>query len=220
MALLASDILDDVSRELNDPGRVRWTLAGLFGFLTAAMRQTVLLRPDAYAAVEVMLLTPGTTRQSIPDGAVRFMGLVRNMGSDGATPGFPIPATTREALDASMATWHQAASGDAIDNFTFDPDTPTIFYVTPPPGENVYVEIEVAKNPMKVTALTDALPLPDVWAEPLREYTLYRCYGVNAASATDGARAAQHLQQFYLVLGEEAKAKALRSPFIPTYKGA
>ena len=219
MALLASDILDTVSGELHDQNRIRWTLARLFDFLTDAMRQTVLIRPDAYSAVEVMHLTPGNTRQSIPADAVRFLSLVRNMGSDGLTPGQPIPVTAREALDASMVTWHQAASGDSIDNYAFNPDTPTIFWVTPPPGANVHVEIEVAKKPATVTSLTNVLPLSEVWAEPLREYTLYRCYSINAASPVDGARATRHLAQFYTALGEEAKAKALRSPVIPTYKG-
>ena len=47
--MIASDILDRVSMQLNDQGRVRWTLPMLLNYLTDAMRQTVLVRPDANA---------------------------------------------------------------------------------------------------------------------------------------------------------------------------
>ena len=100
--MIASDILDRVSMQLNDQGRVRWTLPMLLNYLTDAMRQTVLVRPDANARAHVVKLTPGSTRQRIPEGSLMFLAMVRNMGPDGLTPGRPIEPTTREAMNLSL----------------------------------------------------------------------------------------------------------------------
>ena len=214
--MIASDVLDRCSRELNDTARVRWTLTDLLGFLTDAMRQTVLLRPDANATVAVVQLTAGNTKQQIPTGAIRFLSLVRNMGAGGLVPGLPIVPTTREAMDAASATWHTDAPAAEIDHYLYNADTQQYFYVSPPPAAGVYVEMEYAMDVTELTAGTDTLPLPSIWIEPLREYVLYRAFSVNNASMADKQNALNHLKQFYLAIGEEGRAKALFNPYAPT----
>ncbi len=187
----------------------------LLGYLTDAMRQTVLIRPDANAAVEIVALTAGATKQQVPSGAVRFLGLLRNINSDGS-PGFPITPTTREAMDASILTWHEDSSSGAVDHYLFNPDTPLVFYVYPAPASGVRVEMEYAKDVAAVAALTETLPLANIWSEPLREYVLYRAFSLNAVAQVDGAKALSHLKQYYLAIGEEARAKAIFNPYMPT----
>jgi hypothetical protein len=216
--MLASDVLNRVSSILHDTGRVRWTAAMLLEYLTDAMRQTVLIRPDSNSTIAIVQLTSGDTRQQIPSGAVRFLSLVRNMTSGGAQPGYPILPTTREAMDGVSATWHSDAESDSIDHYLYNADTPQYFYVYPRPAANVYVEMEYAKDVSELTSLSDVLPLASIWLEPLREYVMYRAFSINAASQVDGARATQHLGQFYLALGEEAKAKALFNPYQQTFQ--
>jgi hypothetical protein len=218
--VIASDVLDRVSAVLCDVTRVRWTVDMLLDYLTDAMRQTVLNRPDANATVEVVALTPNTTKQRIPVGAVRFLGLLRNMGADGLTAGAPIMPTTRESMDASLVSWHTDAPASVIDNYLFNADTPEFFYVSPRPVAGVYVEMEYARDVPQVAVLTETLPLSNVWAEPLREYVLYRAYSVNAASQVDGMRAMNHLKQYYLAVGEEGRAKAIFSPYLSTLAAA
>lgn len=87
--MIASDILDRVSMQLNDQGRVRWTLPMLLNYLTDAMRQTVLVRPDANARAHVVKLTPGSTRRGYPEGSLMFLAMVRTWAGR-ATPGRPL----------------------------------------------------------------------------------------------------------------------------------
>ena len=75
--MLASDILDRVSMQLNDAARTRWSERMLLNYLTDAMRQTVLNRPDASAAVTVMKLEQGQQRQSIPEGMIMLLKVTR-----------------------------------------------------------------------------------------------------------------------------------------------
>ena len=215
--MIASDILDRVSMQLNDQGRVRWTLPMLLNYLTDAMRQTVLVRPDANARAHVVKLTPGSTRQRIPEGSLMFLAMVRNMGPDGLTPGRPIEPTTREAMNTLASGWHLEFGSEEIDQYAFVQATPDCFWVTPPPGESVFVEIECADDIPQVRALTDALPLSGIWAEPLREYVLYRAYSLNATSAADRGRATEHLQQYYVALGYEDRARVLGNPYNRSY---
>ena len=215
--MIASDVLDRCSAELNDTGRVRWTEAMLLGYLSDAMRQTVLLRPDANATVATVQLTAGNTKQSIPPGAIRFLSLVRNMGAGGTSPGTPIVPTTREGMDAASATWHTDTPSSIIDHYLYNADTPQYFYVSPPPATGTYVEMEYALDIAELASMTDTLPLSSIWMEPLREYVLYRAYSVNNASMADKQNAMAHLKQFYLAVGEEGRAKALFNPYAPTF---
>jgi len=215
--MIASDVLNRCSAILNDTARARWNAAMLLEFLADAMRQTVLLRPDANSTVAVTMLAAGNTKQRIPNGAVRFLSLVRNMGSGGESPGSPITPTTREAMDSASATWHTDGESDVIDHYLYNVDTPGFFFVSPPPAAEVYVEMEFAKDIADIVSLEDDLPLSSIWIEPLREYVLYRAFSVNAVSTSDRARADSHLRQFYLAIGEEAKAKLLFNPYQPTY---
>ena len=130
--MIASDILDRVSMQLNDQGRVRWTLPMLLNYLTDAMRQTVLVRPDANARAHVVKLTPGSTRQRIPEGSLMFLAMVRNMGPDGLTPGRPIEPTTREAMNTLASGWHLEFGSEEIDQYAFVQATPDCFWVAAP----------------------------------------------------------------------------------------
>jgi len=215
--MVASDVLNRVSAVLNDASRARWKAPMLLEFLTDAMRQAVLLRPDANSTVAVIELRAGDTKQHIPTNAVRFLSLVRNMGAGGSTPGAPIIPTTREAMDSASASWHTEGLSTSIDHYLYNPDTPSFFFVSPPPADDVFVEMEFAQDVQDLVDLTDELALSSIWIEPLREYVLYRAYSINSTSTTDRARADSHLRQFYLAIGEEAKAKLLFNPYQPSY---
>lgn len=209
--MLASDILDRVSMQLNDAGRVRWSERMLLQYLTDAMRQTVLSRPDASATAVVMELEAGKQRQRIPHGMVTLLKVVRNMG-DGETPGRPVTMTTREAMD-SIAGLVPQWEYDEVHQYAFVQATPEFFWVYPTPGEGVYVELECASDVDELKSLKDELPLSQVWAEPLREYVLYRAFSLNGTSPQDRARATEHLQQYYLALGNQQAARVVGDPY-------
>jgi len=212
----AQELVIKVARDLNDyesgHEHVRWPLADMLEYLGDAMCVVVLLRPDANAVTVPVLLSTGSTRQVIPVDGARFIGVVRNMGGDGQTPGLPVTLIKREDLDAANQAWHIEAFSSVVDHFVFDDAVPTIFYVSPPPAAGVWVDLSYARLPQQPAAPSDALPLSDIWKEPLREYMMYRAYTRNDSSQEDLSKGERHLSRFFTVLGEESKAKLVFSP--------
>ena len=198
--------------QLNDVERVRWTERMLLQYLTDAMRQTVLHRPDAAAVVKVAKLMPGQSRQRIPEGTVMLLKAVRNCNAAGTKFGRPLTLTTREAMDACWPIAADAYSNE-IFQYAFVQQTPQYFWVYPMPGNSAYLELECAADIDEVESLDDVLALSSIWAEPLREYVLYRAFSLNAASQADHARAQNHLQQFYLLLDNQKAARILGNPY-------
>ena len=211
----ASEILDRCSMQLNDVDRTRWTVQMLLDYLTDAMRQTVLNRPDAAAVVKVLHLTPGQSRQEIPPGTVMLLKAVRNVSADGKRAGRPLTPTTREAMDACFPLDSFVTSNE-IFQYAFVQQTPQYFWVYPIPGQNAYVELECSADIPQLTSLEETLPLANIWAEPLREYVLYRAFSLNAASQIDSSRAQVHLQQYYLLLDNQKAARLLGNPYNKT----
>jgi hypothetical protein len=214
--MLASELVVDVARDLGDyesgHEHARWPVEDLLGYLADAMSVVVLLRPDAAAVTVPVLLTAGFTQQHIPADGARFLGVVRNMGGDGRTPGLPVSAISREDLDAANQNWHGDPTAVSIDHFVFDDAVPTVYYVSPPPAGDVWVDLSYAKLPGRPATQDAGLPLPDIWREPLREYMMYRAYTRNESSMDDISKGERHLTRFFTVLGEESKAKIVFSP--------
>jgi len=212
----ALELVRKVARDLNDfePGHehVRWAEADLLEYLTDAIRVVVLLRADANSVTVPVLLSIGSTRQTVPADGARFLGIVRNMGGDGQTPGLPVTAIAREDLDAANQDWHMDGFSGVIDHFVFDDTVPTVFYVSPPPAAGVYVDLSYARIPADIENTAAELPLNATWAEPLREYMMYRAYTRNDSSTEDLSKGERHLSRFFTVLGEESKAKLVFSP--------
>ena len=208
----AADILDRVSMQLNDTARTRWTERMLLNYLTDAMRQTVLNRPDANAKVSVMKLEAGQQRQSIPDDMLMLLRVTRNMGDDGKTPGKSLTTTTREAMDSfgDMAPNYEYSE---VFQYAFVQTTPRYFWVYPLPSEDVYVELECAGDVPQLMSVEEELPLSNIWAEPLREYCLYRAFSLNGTSSADRLRASDHLQQYYISIGNQQAARTLGDPY-------
>jgi len=211
----ANEVIYEVLADLNekDPANpVRYKLESMMKYLTSAMRQIVLMRPDANSETESVELAAGQTKQAIPVNATQFLGVIRNMGSDGNTPGYPITVVNRDSLDAVNALWHTEDEGSIIDHYTFNEKTPDVFFVTPRPAASVFVEVEYSKSPVKVTDINQDIDLGELWAEPMREYIMYRAYSKNKSSQEDQYKAKEHLSRFYLLLGEESKARLVFSP--------
>lgn len=204
-------LLDRLRNDLHDPNGVRYTLPMLLQFISDAQRAIVLCRPDANAIIESVHLAEGSTRQSLPEGGVRFLGVLRNMGADGKTPGRAVRVSSLESLNLVSSNWHKAAPSSEIYDYAPDEVTPTVFYVSPAPGAGVWAEIKYSAEPAEVSAEGRLSVLP-VFSEPVREYALYRAYARNDASVDFQGRAALHLQRFFSLLGQETQARLMTSP--------
>ncbi len=208
--MIAGEAIEDIRKALNDPDGVRFSDDDLLLALTRAQRQVVMIRPDANSYVEYVKLTPHSTKQEVPDQG-RFIGLVRNFKADGS-PSTAITAVDRASLDDSNLLWHMDPSSEIIDNYAFDEKVPSVYWVTPPPAENVRVELEYSRRPGPLTHVKQEMALSDIFLGPIVNYVLYLCLAVNSSSATNWQKGMDNLRQMYVSLGEEAKARLLMSP--------
>ncbi|KKL79463.1 hypothetical protein LCGC14_2014610, partial [marine sediment metagenome] len=85
----------------------------------------------------------------------RLLTVIRNMGSDGATPGDAIDLVERGVKDALDRGWHKADKSKVVDEYVFDDRAPVDFYVSPPTDDttDVYIELSQAIVPATVKSL-------------------------------------------------------------------
>ena len=175
----AADIVSQVRLELNDPDKVVWTDPDMLLYINAAQRQIALVRPDAYSAIETLLLTAGETKHSLASGQLRLLGVTRNMGSDGTTPGKPIRMADFESHQLYDQNWHTAVGKIVIRDVMYDEKTPTYLFTDPPVHATtpVYIEVKVSKVPTDVTDVdTGALSLSHIYDQPMRQFMLHQAY--------------------------------------------
>lgn len=168
--VLVKDVLWRVAAHLQDytPQYARWPEQELVNYLNDAQAAIAKFLPAAASRVDTIRLQAGS-RQSIEtiattdckpgDGstpAVPIQGqmlldIVRNMGTDGVTPGKVVRLTERKVLDETFPLWH-LSTGAAVAGFMYDPRTPKYFYVTPALSARAWVEAMYAALPVLVPA--------------------------------------------------------------------
>jgi hypothetical protein len=217
MALTAGNLIDEAVGLYNDAlqadgdyervGQAEW-----IRFLNSALRSLVLVRPDALPKTTSVQLAAGT-KQSLPSEAFKLIDITRNMGTDGSTEGKIITPIKRETLDLTNQLWHQGTATTYIDHFTYDEENPRTFYVTPPVHAvtAVYVEMVYSYNPITITATTDAITVPDLFANPLISWMLYRAYSIDDESS-DFAKGQAELSTFFNLLQVEAQSSLQTAP--------
>lgn len=146
MSVLASAIISEASTSfLHDEDNDRWTQDEQLQNINDGQRMIVFLKPDANVFNTGIPLKSGT-KQSIPDGSAEFkndagetlaagmslLDVVRNMGSDGLTPGDAISIVDRHLLDTGNPSWHSDTGANAVSNYVFSEQDPKTFYCTPP----------------------------------------------------------------------------------------
>jgi len=211
--MLASDVVTRVRNVLQDADGTRWPDEELLIWLTDGQRTVVLVRPDACMRNESLDLVEGT-KQKIPATGLRLLDVVRNVG------GRAVRLVDREVLDTGNPNWHTATGNAVIRNYAYDDRDPKTFYVSPPamkpdpskkPAKAV-LEIMYSIVPADVVALTDELPLEDIYIDSLTNYVLFRCYSKDAQNAQNAALASGYLTTMMNMLGVKTKKDVAFSP--------
>jgi len=214
-------------------------------FLNDAAMAVVKFLPAAGSRLDAVRLLPGT-RQSIEsiaasyckpgDGStptapilgINLLGVVRNMGADGLTPGRTVRVVDRKMLDAQDPDWHLSTrASTAIKSFAFDPQMPRYFYTTPPVHASTQVWVELAYNaqPQKVPntgtpgaelylsdgASTATIPLPDEFIDDIVNYIVARC-NMKDQEWADANKAAYFANQFLSSLNGKVMALTGANP--------
>lgn len=216
MPIPAKDLIRRVVETLQDPTSIRWPISELVRYLNDAQREVILHRPDSLTVTEAVVLVPGTL-QKLPVGGTKLVDIRGNSAGTKRA----VRITNREILDAQLPGWHAQPGTVEVLHFMYDPREPRVFHVYPPaaPGAALNVTyaamavdiVEPAEGAM-YTAVAGNVGLPDIYANALQDYVLYRAYTKDSEYAGNAARAQAHYAAFANALGLEVKATVAVAP--------
>lgn len=209
--ILASAIISKASIVLQDVDNDRWSQAELLGWLNDGQRAIVIAMPELTATYGNITLVAGT-KQSLPGSAITLMGNMRNMGSDGNTPGRPVREVKRHVLDAQVPDWHTMTASASVRHYVYDNRNTKSFFVYPPATVGTKVEAQYAVSPTDVASTSSAITLDDVFEPVLLDYVLYRAFGKDIEVAGNGERSGTHLQAFTTWLSAKKNVDASTQP--------
>lgn len=192
-SIVAQTIVDKGEIIIQDATNVRWPQAELLGWLNDGQREVVLLRPDAYTKSVSHNLTAGETQQSIPSDGIRVISVVRNNGATKTA----IRQIDKRILDDQIPDWHYNNKNAIAQWFSYDDRDPTRFYVYPcqPDANPGSVLLTYSCSPPDVV-IGAAIAIPDVFANSLIDYMLYRAYWKDADYAVNEKRVMDAYQAF------------------------
>lgn len=217
MTITAISILERVSRELNDRTNIRWTVPELCVYFNDGQRDIVAHRPDAANVRTSMALTQGFL-QDLPAGGEKLISVNNNTGGTRGA----VTLVSRAILDVQIRNWRNLAGSNDILHYCYDVRRPKVFEVYPPAGNAASLDIEYLAPPQNITVpaegaalstVTGNLGLSDLFANPMTNYILYRCYRKDTEYTANPDRAAAYYQAYGNDLGVEFKATA---DFAPT----
>lgn len=221
MAVTVQSVIDRVQTTLQDTTGIRWPVTDeLVLWVNDAQREIALLKPDASAKNTTITLSTGT-KQEIPDTGNRLLRVVRNMSAaSNGTGGRAVRIVSREVLDAQTPNWHDptvsgdAAHGTTVKHYVYDESNPRNFYVYPGVSGSAYLEIIYSANPITV-ALTGSntnLDVPDIYANAVADYALFRAYTKDAEYAGNAQRASTHYNLFINSVTGKGQIDIITSP--------
>lgn len=205
--ITAQSIVDRARHILQDtvPGGTRWLDPELLKWVNDAQREIVLLKPNAYSAVENVNLVAGT-KQKLPASGLLLLSIVRN------TNGHAVRRVDRNIMDSENNNWHSDPATALVEHYVFDEDAPDTFWVFPPNNAGGSVELIYSKAPADLTSTSSPITLNDIYSNVILDYILYRAYSKDTDYAGNQERANNHYSAFNNSLGVKVKAEASSSP--------
>ena len=208
MAVTAQSIILRVVTTLQDSTSIRWAANELVRYLNDGQREIAMLRPDSTATTASLTLSAGA-KQSIPTAATKLVDVLRNTSGTKRAVRF----TTRALLDSQVPSWYNLTGVTEIQHYMYDVRDPRVFYVYPPAASSgASVEIVYSAVPTAVTepsngaTYTDVsgnIGLPDVYANALADYILYRAFTKDSEFGNNVTRAQNHYSAFSSALGAD-----------------
>lgn len=211
------DIVDRVTDLLLDKDRAddeaRWTDEELFRLINDSRMAILTRRPAACSKVLNLTLVAGTY-QTLPTDGVELIDIIRNMGTDGNTPGRAIRRTDRQNIEDFDLNWHAATPSLVISQFTYDDRTPKVFFVNPPAVAGTKILSSYAAIPAEIAALTDDLDIALEYMDAVVNYVCYRAKSKDSEYA-NAAEAGAYYGAFNDALGVSQQSQTASSPNQP-----
>jgi len=157
------------------------------------------------------------TRQSLPADIIALDSVVRNINADGSA-GAAILSIEQVLLDNSYPGWHTATASVTAAFYCYDLKDPTRFWVFPPQpvGTSQKVEAVLATLPGNLSVIGSVISLDDIYAPPLLEYVLYRCFLKDSEyGSLNYQRAMTHYQTMMELLQIKGTTEKVEGPVEP-----
>jgi hypothetical protein len=194
MTILASSILANAAKQLQDDTNIAWPLAELLEWLNMGRRQIAIAKPDVFVRNESIQFVAGT-KQTIPAAGNIFVKLPRNMGANGTTPGPAIRPIPLNVLDEQMPNWHGATPSTTAQHYGYDERDPRHFYIYPPqPATGMgYAEIVYSATPDPI-GQNDPIGLPDLYDGALFNFVLAMAYAKDSEYTRNDAKSDAYMK--------------------------
>lgn len=217
MSIPVQDIIDRVTDLLLDKDRAdddaRWNDAELLRWVNDSRMAILTHRPVACSKIANFTLVAGTY-QSIPADGTQLLDIIRNMGTDGSTPGRSIRRTDRQNIDDNDLYWHAGTTSNEISQFTYDDRTPKNFFVSPPATAGTQVMAAYAAIPDAVASTGDTLNIALEYIDAVVNYACFRAKSKDSEYA-NAAEAAAFYGAFNDALGVTQQGQSANSPNQP-----
>jgi len=236
---LVQTFLHSVGETLQDisPQFSRWPERELVIYTNYGQMALAKFLPQAGSRVDVVRLLPGTKQDFTKileanikpgDGStpadtygIAVLGMSRNMGADGLTPGRVIRVVDRYTKDTNDPLWH-TKTGTTVLEFMADSNTPRVVYVTPgiPTSPTVWAEVPWMAEPTRVPAggapgsevypynpgagSTVLLGIQDQFVEDLHNYVVAMCLMKGSKLNQNLAKASNHVSLFTASVNAQA----------------
>ena len=174
MTILASAIIEEVARRLNDTNNasLRWSGTDLLNSLNDAQKMVAEAKPEASIQSAALELVAGFD-QVLPADGKKFLALVYDLGTDGATKGKAIVEMQQMLLDMMNPSWRSQAETASISYFAPDTDFPKRFLVYPPNTGTGYALCRYLSIPIDCATTATNITIGDEYKEPLILGTLW-----------------------------------------------
>lgn len=141
-----------------------------------------------------------------------------------AITGFSAKITTDDNAADGTLLLTQVEAGACVDPVPYNDDDSgpgtIVVSITTPGTSAATLEAALAKAPAVIAdADNDAITLADVYRPPIEEWMFYRAYSLNVQAPGNRERAAEHLKNFYLLLGLHDRAAKVSSPNVGERNG-
>jgi len=207
--ILSSTLIAAAARQLQDISNITWPSPVLLVYLNYAIREILILKPEANAVLDIVSLAAGT-RQTVPIAWNILLNVKRNMGSNGQTPGRVIISIPPQAMDSILPDWHTWPAGAEVYYAIIDERNPRVFDVWPPQPVATTQKIEVLGStfPAKIAdTVNGVFPLPDDYEVMAVDYVIYRALNESTTIPNALAKATAMLQKFYQGLNIQSRAE-------------
>ena len=201
-------VLSLVKKKIVDETNVDYSQIELLTLYNITNREIVKLMPRAYTKLNTLLLAVGN-KQKIPSPGMVIIEVLRNMGTDGSTPGRTVRETTMEIMKKFVPFFstHVALTDSSIWDWWPVPQEPESFFVHPQSDGSGYVELEYSAPPTDVVYdaggiyLTTTIALSDIYLTAIIDGMMFQAYDDDTDIPGNTPRSGVYYARFLQDLG-------------------